>query len=91
MVIYPVNVSYYRTCLRAMLSVMANLHCQLDTPRETESQLKNCLHQINLWFSFLIGSWCRKVQPIEGSTVPRLVGLGCIRKATEHQYRKASV
>ena len=54
--------------------------------QEREPQLRNCLYWIGLctcpWVIFSIADWCGRAQPTVGSSRPRQMGLGSIRKIT---------
>ena len=54
---------------------------------DREPQLTNHLDRLGLWFisvrDLTIAWGGPRVQPTVGSTIPRQVGLGCVRKAIE--------
>lgn len=60
--------------------VPITFHC----PREEGTSLKYCLNQIALWMCLpeivLFNDWCSRDQYIVGSTIPRQVDLGSVRK-----------
>lgn len=69
------------------IEAMLARFCQLDPNYRHlgrgEPQLRNYLHQIGLWgiFKKIVNWWI--ALPTVGSTLPRQVGLGCMRKLAE--------
>jgi hypothetical protein len=56
---------------------------KLELSERREGQLRKCLQKIQIQGIFLISDQWRRVQPIVGGAIPRLVVLGSIRKQAE--------
>lgn len=66
------------------VGVTANLGCQFDIPgRKEQPQLRNCLHQIDMWDIVLVFNWCSRA-----SSVWVVLHLSsCIRRSSGEQAR----